>query len=468
MRLIIFITSNKFNYIFTKLNIYNQRMKQAILKEEKYALKKLTQFASSKMMKPQNTIGQNDVNHKINVFTEFGKAKALILGYVSDTACIPHDRSLFDDIPYIKTGPFPQDAIKLAKKTQEIVADKLTSHGIHVVRPNELDHNVTKVYDEKTVYGISNYNPRDFIMYYHDTAYEAPTKFKERVLEVEALYGVLEKQMNLGGQWYQSWKTIENENDPFWDSANFLRLGLDLLYLISFSASEEGYWINRRFLEERYGGKVRLHPVKDVYPGVHIDTTFSALGYNKFVGKYLVLVNPKYVTPTNMPALFRGKNWMVIESPEMFDKTIYSEYAFASNDIGQNIFMLDPHLALVDQYQEKLIKILNHYGVECLTIPCEVGRLFDGGMHCITNDYNREEDMDFNKILTSTNNSKEELAGYFDPALLSFLQTKGDITEWKDIANNNGIFPNYLTDHLSAKEKSELKENHAKSFSHLL
>jgi hypothetical protein len=37
----------------------------------------------------------------------------------------------------------------------------------------------------------------------------------------------------------------------------------------------------RKFLEKRYSGKVRVHPMINVYDGVHVDTTFSAIGFNK-------------------------------------------------------------------------------------------------------------------------------------------------------------------------------------------
>ena len=44
-------------------------------------------------------------------------------------------------------------------------------------------------------------------------------------------------------------------------------------------------------MEKRYEGKVRVHPVENCYEGIHIDSTFTMLGYNKKVGKNLVMVN---------------------------------------------------------------------------------------------------------------------------------------------------------------------------------
>lgn len=49
------------------------------------------------------------------------------------------------------------------------------------------------------------------------------------------------------------------------DAANLIRLGLDILFLVSESGNIEGYNLFRNFLEKRYKKKVRLHPIIGVY-----------------------------------------------------------------------------------------------------------------------------------------------------------------------------------------------------------
>ena len=46
----------------------------------------------------------------------------------------------------------------------------------------------------------------------------------------------------------------------------------------------------KSLMDQKYEGKVRVHPVTNVYTGVHIDTTISVAGWNKKLGKYLVFV----------------------------------------------------------------------------------------------------------------------------------------------------------------------------------
>ncbi len=62
----------------------------------------------------------------------------------------------------------------------------------------------------------------------------------------------------------------------------------------------------QKVMFDRYGPKVRVHPIIDVYRGYHIDTTFTVLGYNKKVNKHLVIADGFRINPVNMPAIFRG------------------------------------------------------------------------------------------------------------------------------------------------------------------
>jgi len=68
-----------------------------------------------------------------------------------------------------------------------------------------------------------------------------------------------------------------------------------------------GLWkMFQKMMSARYGSKVRVHPIINVYKDFHIDTTFTVMGFNKKLGKYLVLAQGERVNPTKMPAIFRG------------------------------------------------------------------------------------------------------------------------------------------------------------------
>ena len=94
-------------------------------------------------------------------------------------------------------------------------------------------------------------------------------------------------------------------------------------------------------MRERYEGKVRVHPVITDYIGSHIDTSFTTLGPNKKLGKNLVLTCHTKTTPLNIPAIFRGKNWVIIEIDHWNEEVMDPLYNFASPSIGLNFFMID-------------------------------------------------------------------------------------------------------------------------------
>jgi len=67
-----------------------------------------------------------------------------------------------------------------------------------------------------------------------------------------------------------------------------------------------------------------------MYSGVHIDTTLTTLGFNNKVRKNILLANPARTNPTNIPVMFRGKNWVVLYSGEMVDTGFEEGFDLAS------------------------------------------------------------------------------------------------------------------------------------------
>ena len=85
---------------------------------------------------------------------------------------------------------------------------------------------------------------------------------------------------------------------------------------------------------KQYKGLVRIHPVRYLYSGIHIDSTLNTLGYNDYAKKFVLLANPVRTNPTNIPVIFRGKNWVVLYSGEMFDTGFEEGFELSSIWIG--------------------------------------------------------------------------------------------------------------------------------------
>lgn len=201
----------------------------------------------------------------------------------------------------------------------------------------------------------------------------------------------------------------------------------------------------------------------NLYDGFHLDVTFMPMGYNKFLKKDLVLVNGTHCNPINLPAIYRGKNWICLEvdSTQVIDNGYEPGFNFTSIWLAQNILMMSPELVMIDENQKPLMEMFKFYGIESMAVPLEMMGSTFGGCHCMTNDYNREEDRDWGKLLEKEEMTLEERAGYFDPELLTELE-KYDIKDWVKICNEKKIFPNYAKLHLDENGVAKMNAKHNK------
>ena len=108
--------------------------------------------------------------------------------------------------------------------------------------------------------------------------------------------------------------------EPAFDAANVLRLDRNLIYLVSATGNEFG----GQWLQTILGNDFRLHFLKDVYFGSHIDSTFVALRPG------LMLCNPARINDDTLPEVL--KQWIVIYSPPMEYCQHDADYLYKSFD----------------------------------------------------------------------------------------------------------------------------------------
>ena len=133
------------------------------------------------------------------------------------------------------------------------------------------------------------------------------------------------------------------------------------------------------------GDKFRVHFLKDVYYGSHIDSTFVALRPG------LVLCNPGRVNDDTLPKIL--KQWEVIYSPPMENTDRYdSDYlskSIGSDWIDMNAFSISPNLVVVDRNQPALMKLLEKHGLDVIPLKLRHSKMLGGGPHCVTLDIRR-------------------------------------------------------------------------------
>jgi N-dimethylarginine dimethylaminohydrolase len=234
-----------------------------------------------------------------------------------------------------------------------------------------------------------------------DTIIETPNVIRSRYQETFSYRTLLMEYMRSGAKWISAPKPMlldslfegvdldkpaPRNDEPAFDAANILRFGEDLIYLVSATGNE----IGGRWLESILGEKFRVHYLKDVYYGSHIDSTLVALRPG------LVLANPSRLSDDTLPEIL--KQWKVLYSPPMENTDRYSpEYlskCIGSDWIDMNAFSVNPNLVVVDQNQPTLIKLLEKEGLDVIPLKLRHSKMMGGGPHCVTLDVRRRGKME--------------------------------------------------------------------------
>jgi len=240
--------------------------------------------------------------------------------------------------------------------------------------------------------GEYNYCPRDVLLPIGNTIIEAPMALRSRYFEPFAYRKHLLEYFESGANWISAPKPrllddayrnsredseIIANVEPIFDAANVLRIGRDILYLVSRSGNELGYAWLKRILGDGY----RVHAVRGVYDGTHIDTTITV------VRPGLVVLCPERIREEQVPEIF--KTWDIIWCPEMTDTGYCWSYPRASIWQGMNFIMVNPSLAVVGDQQVGLIRALERYDVDVAPLRMRHARSLSGGFHCVSADIRR-------------------------------------------------------------------------------
>ncbi len=301
------------------------------------------------------------------------------------------DRSL-EEIPQ---GPFPQQIIEETEEDLKAFIVVLEELGITVKRPETWPHEAkfSTIHCESE--GFYNYCPRDIMLVIGDHIIETPNVIRSRAQETFSYRTMMVDYLKSGAKWYSAPKPMLLESlfevdlnkptprndEPAFDAANVLRLGQDLIYLVSSTGNEMG----GQWLQTILGDDFRVHFLKDVYYGSHIDSTFVALRPG------LMLCNPARLNDETLPEIL--KQWDVIYSPPMestgkYDADYLSK-SIGSNWIDMNLFGINPNLVVVDQDQTGLIKLLEKQGLDVIPLKLRHSKMMGGGFHCVTSDIRR-------------------------------------------------------------------------------
>ena len=343
----------------------------------------------------------------VSVFTEWDPLEEVVVGRVDNIRLPTPDPGLwaveYQDLctmDEIRSGPYSQ---KIVEETDEDLAELVRTFedlGVVVRRPNVFDHSSTFATIDWRSDGQQSYCPRDVFLAIDDWIIEAPMILRSRYFESLAYRDIMLSYLGDGARWVAAPKprlldemyvldenpdglgsaSAIREHEPVFDAANILRVGRDVLYLVSSGGNRLG----AQWLQNLLGSEFKVHTYDSIYTGTHVDTTIT------LVRPGLVVVNAERIGPHNLPHLF--KDWDVIYLDEVVDIGGVAPCS-TSKWIGINFMMVNEGLAIGDAAQTPLIRELGRFNVEVIPLSLRHARTLAGGFHCVTLDVRRRGEL---------------------------------------------------------------------------
>lgn len=293
-----------------------------------------------------------------------------------------------EDFARVPTGPYPKRILDETEEDLEIFCESLRKLDIRVYRPERADFSRRYRTDDWEVDGVYAYCPRDTILTVGNRAIETPMTLRHRQDEARLYRHIVDTERaprprlldSLYDRNIRGVPTLKDD-EPAFDAANCLKLGEDILYLISNTGNQAG----ADWLAQSLGPAYRVHTVRNAYAYQHVDSTIVPLRPG------LVLVCPDRMNDDNMPAVFDG--WDKIYAPEPEPLAVDPEWNPASKWITLNCLSIAPDLVAVEESQVSLMREFAKHGIDSLPVRLRHMRTLGGGPHCVTLDLERDGEL---------------------------------------------------------------------------
>ena len=304
----------------------------------------------------------------INSQNEWDPLQSVIVG-TAEYANWPSQDKAFREMEHstrwketpIPSGAVPDFVIEQTERELEEMCNVLIQHNVDVHRPNW--------YNYQRADSMYGYCPRDRLLVIDDKIVNCNMRFPIRQHEIDT-YDFLPDENII---------TVDDPEVVF-DAANVLRLGDDLLYLVSDSGNLKG----AKWLQATFPNK-RVHVLDNIYQGVHIDSTITALN------DHTVVLNGGRINEKNLPEVFKDWDCIYFNSEDVTPSGFY-KYPYASKWMALNMFSINPTTVMVDRDQAKIINALEKKNFTVIPLKLSHARTLGGGFHCCTLDLWRSND----------------------------------------------------------------------------
>lgn len=366
-----------------------------------------------------------------------GTAESFSPGLEVSTA----DTNLLQTAQSVAMKAFPEWYLDEVSEDLEGLCSLLRQAGASVLRPRWAESGRTFSSPNWSASGYDIYNVRDLQIVFGETLVESAPSSRFRIFESHALRALYyEHLFEEGMRWicaptprlldgfvkpYEQPRSeverveeqrhaalsggaapvfhfLENEEVIF-DAANIMRLGEDLLYLVSSTANAKG----AQWLSSILGSKYRMH-VTRAYRSSHLDSTILPLRPG------LVLLNGARVNESNVPDIFERWERLYFDDPaplpqeetdhhENLRRPVFEELLamgvhshldqMSSPWAGLNVLSISPEVVLVHDRQISLIRQLETKGLTVQPVQMRHCYTMLGGLHCSTLDLERDSEL---------------------------------------------------------------------------
>lgn len=373
---------------------------------------------------------------KINSHNEWDELKEIIVGNGESIAPLVFSNSehvsekKLADAYELAQQAYPKYFVDEINEDLNELCDVIKDFGAKVFRPNSSDTQKFFSTPNWCAVGSNCFNARDLHLVVGNSVIESPSHEKFRYYEGSSLYDIWYKYFEEGFRWINAPKPrlsgnfksqiIENgqiqmsttglpltrlaENEILFEAANTVRMGKDLLYLISASGNKLG----AKWLQSVLGDEYRVHTTERIYRSSHIDSTVLALKPGT------VLLNASRVNSENMPEILKKWDKIMFNDILPFPKEVLDHQRNVRNKIykqitemgietyindtssewiGMNVLSLDPNTVVVDKRQTQLCESLEKNNFDVIRINARHS-YFMGGIHCSTLDTVRKSELE--------------------------------------------------------------------------
>ena len=337
---------------------------------------------------------------------EWDPLKEIIIGTAKDANIPSHDLSHhatnyanLSPAEYAKMpkGRYPEHVYEEAEEDLEGMVGILEQFGVKVHRPDtsvlDFTSKVSNGLWDSTQYEA--YCPRDSVAVIGDTIIEGAMSLRARYHETFMFNELFKEKSMQGAKWLPMPKPMlqddlykiqpgrdpsVNNNEPILDPANLIKLGYDILYLISNTGNAQG----AQWLRNTLGPDFRVHEMHDLYSWAHVDSTIMPLRPG------LVVLNASRVDKNKVPEIFKSWDKIWYTEEMCVGQPCLEDYAPASSWIGMNVLSIDPEHVLVPDDEGPLMKAMEKHGISPIPVQMRHMRTLAGGPHCVSCDLVRD------------------------------------------------------------------------------